>query len=138
MAIKRTNKVNAEFSMSSLTDIIFLLLIFFLLTSTFVAPNALKLVLPKHSEQTLAKQTLNVNIDADENYSISGKNGENLESVNRAELEKVLRSKLASYPKYEATIVINAHEEIPIKDITEIMSIGKRIKQKVILATQPE
>jgi biopolymer transport protein ExbD len=94
--------------------------------------------LPKHSEQTLAKQTLNVNIDADENYSISGKNGENLESVNRAELEKVLRSKLASYPKYEATIVINAHEEIPIKDITEIMSIGKRIKQKVILATQPE
>lgn len=138
MAIQKTSKVRADFSMSSLTDIIFLLLIFFLLTSTVVAPNALKLVLPKHSEQTLAKQTISVNIDADENYSIADKDGSNSETVSRENLEKTLKSKLASYPKYEATIVINAHEEIPIKDITEIMSIGKRIKQKVILATQPE
>ncbi|MBI1184451.1 biopolymer transporter ExbD [bacterium] len=138
MAIQKTSKVRADFSMSSLTDIIFLLLIFFLLTSTVVAPNALKLVLPKHSEQTLAKQTINVYIDADNNYSISKPDGSEMETIDPANLEKLLSQKLASYPKYDATIVINADENIPIKDITAIMSIGSRIKQKVILATAHE
>lgn len=138
MAIQKTSKVRADFSMSSLTDIIFLLLIFFLLTSTVVAPNALKLVLPKHSEQTLAKQTINVNIDADQNYSISSSDGKDIESISQENLESILSSKLSSYPSYEATIVINADENIPIKDITRIMSMGNRIRQKVILATAHE
>lgn len=138
MSIQKTSKVSADFSMSSLTDIIFLLLIFFLLTSTVVAPNALKLVLPKHSEQTLAKQTINVYIDADNNYAISEPDGSGMESIDPSNLEQILSKKLASYPKYEATIVIKADENIPIKDITAIMSIGNRIRQKVILATAHE
>lgn len=138
MAIKKSNKVSAEFSMSSMTDIVFLLLIFFLLTSTVVAPNALKLVLPKHSDQTLAKRTLFVNIEEDFTYSIVYPEKNPPEIVNREDLPQILKSKLASYPKYEATIVIQADEEIPIKDITYVMSIGNKIKQKVILATEPE
>jgi len=138
MAIQKTSKVRADFSMSSLTDIIFLLLIFFLLTSTVVAPNALKLVLPKHSEQTLAKQTINVYIDADNNYSISEPDGSGMEAISPNNLEQILSKKLASYPKYEATIVIKADENIPIKDITAIMSMGNRMRQKVILATAHE
>ncbi|MBI3141346.1 MAG: biopolymer transporter ExbD [Bacteroidetes bacterium] len=138
MAIKKTSKVRADFSMASLTDIIFLLLIFFLLTSTVVAPNALKLVLPKHSEQTLAKQTVNVYIDADNNYFISEPDGSGMEPTSAGQLETLLASKLSSFPKYEATIVIKADENIPIKDITSIMSMGNRLRQKVILATSHE
>jgi len=138
MAIKKTNKINAEFSMSSLTDIIFLLLIFFLLTSTVVAPTALKLVLPKNSNQALANRTLWVNIEEDGAYSITYPDGAQPETIDRANLQNILRSKLSGYPKNEATIVIQADEDTPIKDITEIMSIGAKIQQKVILATEPE
>ena len=62
MAIKRTTKVDSSFSMSSMTDIVFLLLIFFLVTSTLINPNALKLLLPKSTGQVSAKATLSVSI----------------------------------------------------------------------------
>lgn len=138
MAIKKTNKVSPEFSMSSLTDIIFLLLIFFLLTSTVVAPTALKLVLPKNSNQALTKRTLWVNIEADETYSIEYPDGAEPEIIDKDNLTSILRSKLSGHAKNEATIVIRADENIPIKDITAIMSIGAKMQQKVILATEPE
>lgn len=124
--------------MSSLTDIIFLLLIFFLLTSTVVAPTALKLVLPKNSNQALTKRTLWVNIEEDETYSIEFPDGAQPETIDKNNLPDILRSKLSGFAKNEATIVIRADENIPIKDITAIMSIGAKIQQKVILATEPE
>jgi biopolymer transport protein ExbD len=70
MAIQRRNKVSAEFSMSSMTDIVFLLLIFFMITSTLVSPNALKLLLPSSSSKTVAPQTIAVSIDKDIKYYV--------------------------------------------------------------------
>lgn len=136
MAIKKASKVNAEFSMSSLTDIIFLLLIFFMLTSSFVSPNALKLVLPKATNAALAKQTLKLYIDKNLNYKLEDESDRI--DITKDNIESILKNKLAGKDDFDATIVINADESVPIKEITAIMAIGNRIKQKVILATQPE
>ena len=70
MALKTRNKVNANFSMSSMTDIVFLLLIFFMVTSTLITPNALKLLLPKSSNQTASNPITSVSIDKNYNYYI--------------------------------------------------------------------
>ena len=64
MALKRRNRIEASFSMASMTDVIFLLLIFFMVTSTFVFPNAIKVLLPKSKEQTAAKPLARLTIDA--------------------------------------------------------------------------
>ena len=71
MALRSRNKVSPNFNMSSMTDIVFLLLIFFMLTSTLVSPNALKLLLPSSSSQTLARQTVSVSITPDLKYYIN-------------------------------------------------------------------
>jgi len=71
MALKRRNKVNAAFSMASMTDIVFLLLIFFMITSTLVAPNALKLLLPQSNNQTVAKPITTISITRDLKYYIN-------------------------------------------------------------------
>lgn len=68
MALKRRQKISPSFSMSSMTDLIFLLLIFFMITSTMVSPNAIKVLLPQGSEQTSAKPMARVIIDKDLNY----------------------------------------------------------------------
>lgn len=68
MALKRRQKISPSFSMSSMTDLIFLLLIFFMITSTMVSPNAIKVLLPQGSEQTSAKPMVRVIIDKDLNY----------------------------------------------------------------------
>ena len=73
MNLKKRNKISAEFNMASLADVIFLLLIFFMLTSTLVAPNAIKLLLPKAEGQTLSTQSVEVTIDADLNYYIDNR-----------------------------------------------------------------
>ena len=72
MNLRSRNKVDASFNMSSLSDIIFLLLIFFMLTSTLVTPNAIKLLLPKSETQTRSPQTVNVSITHDKRYYVDG------------------------------------------------------------------
>ncbi len=71
MALKHRNKVNASFSMSSMTDIVFLLLIFFMVTSTLIAPNALKLLLPESNNQTSAKPITTISITRDLKYYVN-------------------------------------------------------------------
>ena len=71
MALRSRNKVSADFNMSSMTDIVFLLLIFFMLTSTLVSPNALKLLLPSSKARTLEKQTVSVSITKDIDFFIN-------------------------------------------------------------------
>ena len=84
MALRSRNKVSANFNMSSMTDIVFLLLIFFMLTSTLVSPNALKLLLPNSKAKTLEKQTISVSITKDLQFYIN----ENQVAENK--IEKVL------------------------------------------------
>lgn len=137
MAIKRTTRVDSGFSMSSMTDIVFLLLIFFLVTSTLINPNALKLLLPKSTGQVSAKATVSVSIkhwqDTDTfSYHI---NGEEIPvRFDRIEDELVELLQMEEDP----TFSIYADETVPIKEVVAVMNIAKRNHYKVIMATSPE
>lgn len=137
MAIKQKGKVDASFSMSSMTDIVFLLLIFFLVTSTLINPNALKLLLPKSTNQISAKQLVTVSI---KHYLDKGTfsfhiNG-NTTPVRFDEIEPQIQSMLQE--SEDPTFSIYADKTVPIEQVVNIMNIGKRNKYKVILATSPE
>ena len=136
MALKRTIKADPNMSMSSMTDIVFLLLIFFLITSTLVNPNALKLLLPKSTGQVGAKPVATVSIkDWGEDRYTYHINGSQTPTA-QAELEDVLVDLLQS--EEEPTFSIYSDESVPIKEIVSVMNIAKRNHYKVILATQPE
>ena len=136
MAIKRSTKVLSEFSMSSMTDIVFLLLIFFLVTSTLVNPNALKLLLPKSTGQVGAKATVSVSIKdwGSDRYTYHINGAE--EPVAFAEVEDELVELLQT--EEDPTFSIFSDESVPIGEIVQVMNIAKRNHYKVILATQPE
>ena len=137
MAIKRNTRITAEFSMSSMTDIVFLLLIFFLVTSTLVNPNALKLLLPKSTGQVAANATVSVSIKhyLDTDTFSYHKNGEQ-KPVSFNEIEDDLVNLLQN--EEDPTFSIYADESVPIKEVVQIMNIAKRNHYKVILATSPE
>ena len=139
MAIKRTTKVDPGFSMSSMTDIVFLLLIFFLVTSTLVNPNALKLLLPKSTGQVSAKAQVSVSIvnHADEGYCSFHING-NKEPIPFEEVEDAIVSELQTFEKDDQTFSIYADETVPFGDVVAVMNIAKRNHYKVIAATRPE
>ncbi len=130
MALKRRNKVNPHFSMSSMTDIVFLLLIFFMVTSTLINPNALKLLLPKSTNQTSAKAITTVSIDSKLNFYLEKTR------VPFNELESKLQDKLSS--EKEPTISLHADKTIPVEQVVKVMNIAKNNKYKLILATSPE
>lgn len=130
MAIKRRTKISTTYNMSSLTDIVFLLLIFFMLTSSFVSPNALKLLLPESTSKTLSKQTVTVSITKDINYYVGS------DQVVFDKLRSELASKLAK--KEGETIVLAAHKAVSLEEVVKVMNIGNKLDAKVILATEPE
>lgn len=136
MALKRITKADPTFSMSSMTDIVFLLLIFFLVTSTLVNPNALKLLLPKSTGQVGAKATVSVSIkdwgDDSYTYHING----NKQPLQFEMVEDELIGLLQQ--EEDPTFSIYSDETVPIKEIVQVMNIAKRNHYKVILATQAE
>ncbi|KOH45118.1 ExbD/TolR family protein [Sunxiuqinia dokdonensis] len=134
MALKRRNKVDASFSMSSMTDIVFLLLIFFMVTSTLIAPNALKLLLPQSNNQTAAKPMTTVSITADLKYFVN--TGGEVERVAFHEIEPALQLAVGDNP--EAYVSLHADKSVPIEQVVKVMNIAKRNKYKMILATAPE
>ena len=136
MALKRITKADPNISMSSMTDIVFLLLIFFLVTSTLVNPNALKLLLPKSTGQVGAKATVSVSIKdwGDERYTYHINGAE--APVPFAEVEDELVDLLQT--EEDPTFSIYSDESVPIGQIVQVMNIAKRNHYKVILATQPE
>ena len=136
MALRRITKADPNISMSSMTDIVFLLLIFFLVTSTLVNPNALKLLLPKSTGQVGAKATVSVSIkdwgDDKYTYHINGEQ----QPVPFSEVEDELVDLLQS--EEDPTFSIYSDESVPIGAIVQVMNIAKRNHYKVILATQAE
>ena len=136
MALRRITKADPNISMSSMTDIVFLLLIFFLVTSTLVNPNALKLLLPKSTGQVGAKATVSVSIkdwgDDKYTYHINGEQ----QPVPFSEVEDELVYLLQS--EEDPTFSIYSDESVPIGEIVQVMNIAKRNHYKVILATQAE
>ena len=128
MALKSKNKVSAAFSMSSMTDIVFLLLIFFMLTSTLVTTNALDLVLPNSTAQTVKKQRVSVSINENFEYFIDK------EVVELKYIEAQLIDKLAGLD--EQVVVLRVDKSVPIEYAVEVMDIAYRNKFKIVLATQ--
>ena len=136
MSLKRTIKADANISMSSMTDIVFLLLIFFLVTSTLINPNALKLLLPKSTGQVSAKPTVTVSIKDWGNdrftYHINGSETPTPMSRMEDELVDMLQT------EEDPTFSIYSDESVPVGNIVQVMNIAKRNHYKVILATQAE
>ena len=114
--------------MSSMTDIVFLLLIFFMLTSTLVTTNALDLVLPNSNAQTVKKQRVSVSINAELEYFIDK------ESIELKFIEKLLVQRLAD--QEEQVLVLRVDKSVPIEYAVEVMDIAYRNKFKIVLATQ--
>jgi len=132
MAIKKKSKISAEFNMSSLTDIIFLLLIFFMLTSSIVAPNALNLKLPGTSQKKASQQD-----DYDEVF-ISKSGGFELNGKVKSlpEIEGFLLKKSKGNPK-DFSFVIQPERETPVEFVVSIMDIALRLNINGVLATAP-
>ena len=134
MALRKRNKVQSGFSMASMTDLVFLLLIFFMITSTVVSPNALKLLLPQSSNQTNAKPLTTISITKEIQYYVNN-NGKEVQ-VNFNEIEPFLLKTLGNQP--EMYISLHAEQSVPIGEVVKLMNIAKRNKYKMILATSPE
>lgn len=137
MAIQTRNKRKAEFSMASMSDLVFLLLIFFMLTSTLIAPNAVKLLLPSSDSKTMAKPaTVTVYIDEQFVYFVDGK------PVPAGILGQELATALQG--QQEASVVLRADKTVDIQYVVTVIDAVNSVnrstyaKHKVILATQPK
>jgi biopolymer transport protein ExbD len=127
--LRGRNKVSADFSMSSMTDIVFLLLVFFLLTSPAITPDALDLILPKAKGKSTHVQKASVSITKDGAYYV------NKERVSEYNIAKELKSVLAN--QEDPTIILRAEEGVPIEDAVFVMDIANKNSYKVVLAVRP-
>jgi len=127
---KDKNKVSTEFNMSSMTDIVFLLLIFFMITSTMVTTNALDLVLPKGKGKTDSNKSLSVSIDKDLQFFID-KN-----AVDETQLETQLLALMAN--NENKAIVLRAEKSVPHEKVVYVMDIAYRNKLKMVVAVSPK
>ena len=136
MAIKTRNKIGVSFNSSSMSDLVFLLLIFFMLTSTLVAPNAIKLLLPSSSSKTMAKQTVTVYINDLFQYYVDET------PVTDDELAGMIGSKIGD--QVDATIVLRSDKSVPVQYVVNVIDAVNEINNatqqnhKVILATSPK
>lgn len=138
MGLKRRQRVEPEFSLAAMIDVIFLLLMFFMLTSKFVTPNALNLSLPSSSSTTMASRALAVSIDAQSNFyfEIDGRATKVIKEKLQASLEAKLKS-MGKTPE-AATITVVAEKTVPVEEVVYILNIANKLKLKTILATDPE
>lgn len=134
MALKKSNKVDASFSMSSMTDIIFLLLLFFMIASTMSSPNDMKVNLPQSSAQTATKSKIvKVGISADGVFSIAD-SGEKPREVTFEEIEPYLQMKHAS--DSTTYVALHADESVPYKEIVKVLDIANENRLKLVIATK--
>ena len=133
MALKRRNQRRVEFNSSSMSDLVFLLLIFFMLTSTLVAPNAIKLLLPQSSSRTMAKQTVTVYINEKMDYYVGER------KVSESQLKPEILLALGSTP--EGTVVVRSDKSVPVQYVVNVIDAVNTINNethqnhKVLLAT---
>jgi len=127
---KTRNKVSTEFNMSSMTDIVFLLLIFFMITSTMVTTNALDLVLPKAKGKTDSNKSTSVSIDKDLNFFIDK------DKINEADLENQLMALMTT--SENKAIVLRAEKSVPHEKVVKVMEIAYRNQIKMVIAVNPK
>ncbi|GLB47635.1 ExbD/TolR family protein [Neptunitalea lumnitzerae] len=128
MKLRGRNKVSPEFSMSSMTDIVFLLLVFFMLTAN--SPNALDLLLPKAKGKTTKKQNVSVSINKNLEYYLDEK------LIEADNLEQELQTALQGEEK--PTIILRVEESVPIENAVTVMDVAQQNDFKVILAVRPK
>ncbi|WP_167343064.1 MULTISPECIES: ExbD/TolR family protein [Nonlabens] len=129
MNLRGRNKVSPEFSMSSMTDIVFLLLVFFLLTSPSITPEALDLILPKAKGKSSNVQNASVSISKDGLFFVNSKQVE--ENAIEQELLSVMEN------QEDPTIILRADNEVALQKAVTVMDIANRNKYKIILAVKP-
>ena len=134
MALRRQNDMLAAFSMASMTDVIFLLLVFFMVTSTYVVPTAIDVNLPEGSEQTPEKPTTRVFVDAEGAYFVSFADAEPV-AVPADSLATVLTSVHGA--DSVAGIAVYADEAVPYGKVVEVLNLGAANSLKMVLATKP-
>ncbi len=134
MGLKRRQRVEPEFSLAAMIDVIFLLLMFFMLTSKFVTPNALNLSLPSSNATTMASPALAVSIDATGKFYLDAK------PIAEAALENGLKAKIKSMGKdvKTTTITVVAEKGTPIENVVTVLDVANRLQLKTILATDPK
>jgi len=130
MAITSKNKVSINLSNAGMSDIVFLLLLFFMLTSTLVHPTALKLLLPKGTTQTSARPMTTVSITKDLQYYIED------QPIDLEFLESALQSRVQDSP--EIYISVHADRSVPVEYVVNIMNIAAKNQYRLILATTPK
>ncbi len=130
MAISQRNKISINFSSTGMTDVVFNLLIFFMLTSTLVHPTALKLLLPKGSTQTSAKPQTTVSITSDQRYYVEQ------QPVSIDDLEAILKQKLGNKP--DTYISLHADKSVPFESVVKVLNIAQANNYKLIIATSPK
>lgn len=126
MALKRSTKISASFSMSSMTDIVFLLLIFFMITSTMVHPNAIKLLIPKKStKKVVVEKFINIRVTASGRYYINNR------TVSKGKLTNHLMRTFAQADKN--IIKLRTDKNASTGDVAKILDIAETNGVKVIL-----
>ncbi len=131
MNLRSSNRIDAGFSLSSMTDLVFLLLIFFVIISTMVSPTTLPVDLPVSANKTKEKPQVGVRIDADQRFSV------NNELIDPADLEGVLQDRIKSAGD-SPLLVVHVDQTVPAGVTVGVFEIAKRNKWKVILATRPK
>ncbi len=130
MNIRGRNKVTPEFNMSSMTDIVFLLLVFFMIASTLVSANAIDLLLPKSGGKTTQSKSLAVSITKDLTFYVDS------EKVKKSHLENYILNKIGTLEK--PSIVLRSDENVSVKELVYVMDIANRNKIKSTLAVSPK
>lgn len=132
MNLSGGRKVDSGFSMASMTDIIFLLLVFFMLTSSFVTPSGLPVNLPGSSASKIVMQKVSVTITNELEYFVNSK------QIDRAELKGVLRENLLTADQQEGLVVLHIDKDVPVDHLVNVASIATELKAKVSIATKPD
>ncbi len=128
MNIRRKRQFKAEVSTSSLNDIMFFLLLFFLIVSSLANPNVIKLLLPNSkSAQNLNKQQITISVTKDKKYFIDSR------QISFSEIEPLLRTRIPSLQ--EPTVILRMEQTLTVQDLADLLEIGNRLKVKMVMAT---
>lgn len=134
MGLKRRQRVEPEFSLAAMIDVIFLLLMFFMLTSKFVTPNALNLSLPSSTSTSMASPNFAVSITKAGDYYLDTR------KTPEASLENAIAARMKALNKEpkETTVTVVAEKGVPIENVVFVLDIANRLQVKTILATDPK
>lgn len=131
MNLRRRHKIAPEVSTASMNDIMFFLMLFFLIASSVVNPNVIKLLLPKASSgQSVSKKTISVSITKDLQYYVEK------QLVPSNQIEQVLRNYIQNTD--ELTVILYVDKTVQIQDIVDVMDVSNKLKVKLVLATDPK